>query len=261
MKNTISISPNKLSQILLVVTVFLTLASATSSFLGQVSIDNALLVEMRESFMRLFDPNGEANIIAWYSACTLLLCSFLSGIIALVKKKNHGDYTRHWEILSLIFLYMSVDEAAVIHEMAVKPLRDLFDLGGFFYYGWIIPAGIAVLIFGLAYLKFLLHLPSRTRSLFLIAGGIFVGGAIGIESISGLLDHLYSQGRIASDEMVIIIETIEEFMEMLGIVICVYTLLDYISSHLKEVSFHVGNQQPADSLTTHSKEPIAGIGA
>ena len=93
MKNTISISPNKLLQILLVVTVLLTLASAAGSLLGQMSIDNSFLVEMRESWIRLFDPNGEANIIAWYSACTLLLCSFLLGIITHGKKMNQDFYT------------------------------------------------------------------------------------------------------------------------------------------------------------------------
>ena len=75
MKLTILISPNKILQILLAVTVLLTLASSAGSLLGQMSIDNYFLVEMRESWIRLFDPNGEANIIAWYSACTLLLCS------------------------------------------------------------------------------------------------------------------------------------------------------------------------------------------
>jgi len=254
MKNTISISSHKLLQILLVVTVLLTLASAAVGLLDQVSIDNSLLAEIQESWIRLFDPNGEANIIAWYSSSTLLLCSFLLGIIALVKRKQDDDYARHWGILSLIFLYLSVDEAAVIHEMAVKPLRDLFDLGGFFYYGWIIPAGIIVLIVGLAYLKFLLHLPSRTRWLFIVAGGIFVGGAIGMESISGLLDYLYSQERMASDAIVIMFETVEEFMEMLGIVVFIYALLDYASSHFKPVSFHIENQQAADS--NHSDEPI-----
>ncbi len=245
MKNIILISPNRFLQILVFVIVFLMLASTAGSFLRLVPIvDNYFLVEMRESFIRLFNPNGEANIIAWYSSSALLLSSLLLGIITLSKKKNYDSYTLHWGILSLIFLYLSVDEAAIIHEMAVKPLRDLFDLGGFFYYSWIIPAGIAVLIFGLAYVKFLTHLPSKTRWLFLVAGGIFVGGAIGLESISGLLDHLYSQGRIASDEVVIIFETIEEFMEMMGIALFIYALLDYASSHLRQMSFHIGNQQP-----------------
>ena len=254
MKNTISISPHKLVQIMLIVIVLLTLASAAGSFLEQVSIDNSLLVEVRESWVRLFGPNGEANIIAWYSSSALLLCSFFLSIITLVKKVKQDDYVRHWGILSLIFLYISVDEAAMIHEMADKPVRDLFGLGGFFYYGWIIPAGIVVLIVGLAYSKFLRHLPSRTRWLFIVAGGIFVGGAIGMESISGLSDYLYSQERVASDEFVIIFETIEEFMEMLGIVVFIYALLDYASSHLKPVSFHIGNQQAAALLATHSKE-------
>jgi hypothetical protein len=56
---------------------------------------------------------------------------------------------------------------------------------------------------------------------------------------------------MASDEIVIIFETIEEFMEMLGIVIFVHALLDYASSHLKQVSFHIGNQQAANSTATH----------
>ncbi len=196
MKNIIFISPKRFSQILLVVIGVLMLASIAGSFWRLVPVDSYFFVKMRKSFIRLFDPNGEANIIAWYSASALLLCSFLLGIIALAKKTDHDSYTLHWGILSLIFLYLSVDEAAMLHEIADNPLRELFDLGGFFYYSWIIPAGIAVLIFGLAYLKFLFHLPSKTRWLFLVAGGIFVGGAIGMESVSGLLDHLYSQGRI-----------------------------------------------------------------
>jgi len=243
MKNIIFISPKKFSQILLVVIGVLTLASIAGSFWRLASIDSYFFVKMRKSFIRLFDPNGEANIIAWYSASALLLCSFLLGIIALAKKADRDSYTLHWGILSLIFLYLSADEAAMLHEIADKPLRELLNLGGFFYYSWIIPAGIAVLIFGLAYVKFLLHLPSKTRWLFLLAGGIFVGGAIGLESISGLLDHSYSQGRMASDEIVIIFETIEEFMEMVGIALFIYALLDYMSSHLQQVSFHIGNHK------------------
>ena len=248
MKNIIFISPNSFLKILSVVIVLLTLASAAGSLSEQLSIDNYLLAEARDSFIRLFIATGEANIMAWYSSSALLLCSFLLGIIAQAKKINHGVYILHWWILSLAFLYLSVDEAAVIHEMGRLPMRYLFNLGGIFYYGWIIPAGIAVLIFGLAYLKFLAHLPSKTKWLFVVSGGIFVGGAIGTVAIVGLLNDFYGQGRIASDEMLISIKTIGEFFEMLGIVIFIYALLDYMSSHFKQVSFQIVNQQPEKKI-------------
>ncbi len=242
MKNIIFVSPKKFSQILLVVVGVLILASIAGSFWSLVPVDSHFFVKMRKRFIYLFDPNGEANIIAWYSSSTLLLCSFMLGIIALVKKVNHDSFTLHWGILSFIFLYLSADEAAMLHEIADKPLRELLDLGGFFYYSWIIPAGIAILIFGLAYLKFLFHLPSKTKWLFIIAGGIFVGGAIGMESFSGLYDDMYRQGKIASDGFVIIFETIEESMEMLGIVLFIRALLDYMNSHLETISFSIGNK-------------------
>ncbi len=87
MKNIIFISPNSFLKILSVVIVLLTLASAAGSLSEQLSIDNYLLAEARDSFIRLFIATGEANIMAWYSSSALLLCSFLLGIIAQAKKK------------------------------------------------------------------------------------------------------------------------------------------------------------------------------
>ena len=151
MKNIVSVSPNKFLKINAIVIVSFILLSAAGSIWNLVSIDDYFLAEMRESFVRLFSPNEEANIITWYSTSILLLSSFLLGIIAFSKKSNYDSYTFHWGFLSLVFLYLSVDEAAVIHEMADSPLRSLFNLGAFSYCGWILPAGIAVIIFGLAY--------------------------------------------------------------------------------------------------------------
>ncbi len=239
MKNQIPISSKRLSQILMAVIVFLMIASTIGIFWDRISYDNNFLIEMRESYIRLFNLNGEANIPAWFSSCILLLSSFLLGIIAISKKMNQGSCVLHWSVLSFIFLYLSMDEAAIIHEMAVKPLRSIFHLEGFFYYGWIIPAGIAVLVMGLAYLKFLFNLPPKTKWLFILAGCIFVGGAIGMEAFSGLYDDMFSQGRIVSDDFVIIFETIEEFMEMSGIVIFIYSLLDYLNSDVEIISFRI----------------------
>lgn len=239
MKNIISISPKKVAQTLLVVVILLILGSVIGAWSNQFSINNHLLAEARDAFIRLFLVNGEANIIAWYSSLTLLLCSFLLGIIALCKKMEQGSYIYHWGVLSLIFLYLSVDEAAVIHEMSNLPLRYLIGAGGVFHYAWIIPAGISVLIFGIVYMKFVFSLPSKTKWLFIISGGIFVYGSLGANAISGSIISIYGSGQAITDTLLLINRTFGESMEMLGIVIFIYALLDYISSHFELVGFRV----------------------
>lgn len=238
-KNSILISRKKLFQILFTIIMFLVVASSIGSFWENSSIDNNILLEMRESYIRLFNINGEANIPTWFSSSILLLCSFLLGIIALLKKMEKKPYIFHWAILSGIFLYISLDEAAILHEMAIKSLRYTFNLTGYFYYGWIIPAGIIVLIVGLTYLKFLAHLPKKTKRLFILAGCIFVGGAIGLEALGGQYDYMFDQGQITNDGFTSILETCEEFMEMTGVVIFIYALLDYMRSHLRMISFYI----------------------
>ncbi len=242
MNTQIFISPKKLSKILALLILFFITASALGSIWENVAYDPGFMFEMRESYIRLFNINGEANFPSWFSSGILLLSSFLLAIIATSKKKTKDVYALHWKILAFIFLYLSIDEAAILHEMTVKPLREMFQLGGFFYYGWIVPAGLVVLVTGLAYVKFLINLPQRTKILFIIAGGIFVGGAIGMESFSGLYDDMFIQGKIESDGFVIIFETIEEFMEMSGIVIFIHALLDYMNSQLETISFNIVNK-------------------
>ena len=234
------------------------LTSAASSYWAdraRNSRDDGFVAELRESFVRLFDPNGEANVIAWYSASTLLLCALLLGVITVVRKGADKPYVAHWAALSLTFLYLSVDEAALLHEMAVEPLRSRFGFGGLLYYAWVIPAGLAVLVFVAAFRGFLIHLPRTTAKRFVLAGGIFVSGAIGMESISGLLDDWYAQGRIASDRHVIAFETVEEFMEMAGIVVFVHALLDYIGSEIRHLHVAVTNSPGAPEGDRLEGEP------
>lgn len=229
-------SPRRVIQILGGVVFCLTLAGIVAGFSRGIHVhNNYLLTEAIESFARLFNLTGEANIPAWYAASTLLSCAVLLATIAIAKRMNNDRYVYHWGVLSLIFLYLSIDEAAMLHEMTIKPLRSLLNTSGLFYYAWIIPGTIAVFGFVLAYLRFLAHLPKRTRLLFIAAGAIYVAGAIGLESVSGL--YINSDGTWGATYELII--TFEELFEMLGIVLFIYTLLDYVG--LEPVAFTAGD--------------------
>ncbi|MFT6390297.1 MAG: hypothetical protein ACJAUP_003699 [Cellvibrionaceae bacterium] len=171
----------------------------------------------------LFDFNSERNIPTLYSSVALVFSSILLAAIAFESKKLNWPYIS-WLGLSLIFLFLSVDEMASIHESLVFPVRKFFGASGFLYYSWVIPYGVVLVFFIIAYSKFLFQLPKRTMILFLISGSIFVLGAIGFELLGGKQAHLYGTNNILYS----IFYTCEEFLEMFGIAIFIYTLLTYM---------------------------------
>lgn len=173
----------------------------------------------------LFDLNTERNIPTFYSAIALLVSSGLLFFIAFVHKKS-GDNYFHWVGLAIIFMFLSVDEITSIHESFGPAIRAEFAVSGFFYFAWVIPYGLALTIFLLAYLKFLLGLPKNIMILFIVSGGIFIAGAMGVESFGGRHYEVYGNGNITYA----LFYTLEEFLEMFGIVLFIYTLLTYIES-------------------------------
>lgn len=89
-------------------------------------------------------------------------------------------YNDYWKFLSLIFLYLSLDEACSIHEISMSPLKAALNASGFLSFAWVIPASIFLAIFLLVFLRFIKALPQKTRSLFIKAGTLYVSGALGM---------------------------------------------------------------------------------
>ena len=242
------VSPKKVTLILVLVVLCLTILGIVSSFVMH-SQCRLLLVEenlktrrtlMREPFVKLFGLNREANVPTFYSTFALLLSSAFLAIIAFAKKKENAPYRLHWKVLSVIFLFLSLDEAAHLHEMTIKPLRSALNASGFLLYTWVILGIVFSLIVLLAYLRFLADLPRKSRNLFLVAGALFVGGALGMEMISGYYDSSYvtqpwTHSRFCDFHLNLAsLRTVEELLEMLGIVVFIYALMSYISLHVKD---------------------------
>ncbi len=107
------------------------------------------------------------------------------------------------------------------------PLQRQFGLGGWLYFAWVIPGAAFVLAFVLVYLRFVAHLFKPFRTLFVASGAIYVCRALGIELIGGVHADHFGQNDIAY----VLITTIEEALEMGGLVLFIYTLLLYLESH------------------------------
>ena len=169
----------------------------------------------------------EANIPTWYSTLLLAACALALAVIGVIER---GPYRRHWLILSLIFLYILMDEASVIHEMTIRPIRQAFDLSGAFYYAWTLPAAVLMVIFLLSYLGFLRYLPTVSRNRFVIAGSIFVGGTFGTEFI---ISYLWDTS--GDDFAYGMLNVLQEGMEIAGASLFLSALLRHLAAQGNEV--------------------------
>jgi hypothetical protein len=187
-----------------------------------------------EELVDLMNVNEEANIPTWFSSSVLLLDSILLVVIYSAERTVGSRYATHWGALSVIFLLLSLDETAQVHDRTGKLLSPALHTGGFLTYAWVIPAAAFVFLFVLAYLRFFLALPTRRiKSLFFFSGLLYVGGALGMEMVVGYLMSVVQsapgtaiQEFLTADNGVVfrLEETIEEFMEMSGAILFFYTL-------------------------------------
>ena len=113
----------------------------------------------------------------------------------------------------------------MIHEMADAVLQRKLNTTGVLYLAWVIPFGIFAAAVGLIYLRFLMDLERKTAIRFVVAGAIFVGGAIGMEMAAAPIIETVGPSSIYHT----FTQTIEEGMEMTGAILFLRALLLYIA--------------------------------
>lgn len=225
------VSKERITLLLILVIAFLHLLNIPAVLFEFVSDDFWL----RGTYISVFGVRNEGKIPTWYSASTLLFCSFILAIIAFAKKVRHDAYLLHWIGLAIIFLFMSFDEATEIHGRISVRLQSALNTQGVLYFAWVIPAIVFLIIFGVVYFRFLFALAPRTRHLFLIAGIVYISGVLGMEMVGA--DYVWRNG---SNVTYGIMATVEEILEMSGIVVFIYALLDHLETYVKEMVITFG---------------------
>jgi len=183
----------------------------------------------------LFYLDYEANIPTWFSSFILFIASTLLFFITKSKYKQRDEYRLFWASLAVIFLYLSIDETAMLHEYPIDPLRKILNAGGFLYYTWVVPAIIILIALGIFFWKFLIHLPVRTRISFIIAGSVYVGGAVGVEMISGYYADLHGERNMIYASII----TVEEIFEMSGVTIFIHALREYLPNAATSIKINI----------------------
>jgi F0F1-type ATP synthase membrane subunit c/vacuolar-type H+-ATPase subunit K len=169
----------------------------------------------------LFFLDGEGNLPAIFSTWLFLINAVLF-LIVWKAACLAGDSLKIWLFLSGVFVFLAVDESISIHERLIDPLRQGLDASGIFYYTWIIPYGIGVVLLSIFAIPVFWRMQKKIRFWFGLSAATYLFATIGLEMISGKYLVMMNEKK---DIVWILMITLEEFLEMVGLIILVYALL------------------------------------
>lgn len=168
------------------------------------------------------DVGREYNLATWYNSGLWLLLGALAAAIAAARPA----YRRSWWLLAVVALFASVDEYLEIHERLDVPgnwiaERLPVDLG----FTWVLIGAPIALVIGLLLLRLVLSLPRRALIGLVVGAGLFVAGAIGVESVNGLI--LQRHGGVVTNGF-LYGTMVEELFEMSGVAVALASLISLV---------------------------------
>jgi hypothetical protein len=179
----------------------------------QANFNPALGLKERFEFhywqLAFFDLDEEESFGTWFSAGILVLAAVLLLHQARVLRAHGQAWHRWWLGLGIGFCVLSVDEVVGLHEFTNSMMGDT---------PWTVVGFPILVLVAVAYAPFLWHHRWRTALLFVLAGVIYGGGAVGVEHFTDSeVNSLHYNMWTA----------LEEGMEMIGVVVFIYALLDH----------------------------------
>ncbi|WP_378949027.1 hypothetical protein [Paracoccus sp. R86501] len=211
------------------VTLALCAVGLAGIYLATHAIDLECMTRSCEFTQQLLDMNGEGNLPAWFTVACWFLAGILAYFIAQVDETPHQHAA--WYGIMVLSLFFSFDEMTMFHEsfgsILGSSIGKITGVGDILFYKWLVYGVMFVVVAGLLFLPFLYRLPRSTRWRIIMAGTIFLIGALGIESLgaasqAGMIDLV--QGRVWPFAI-----ALEETLEMLGVILLIHALLHHLS--------------------------------
>jgi hypothetical protein len=184
-------------------------------------------------FSDRFNFNAESSIPTVFSVLLLLSIGALAFDIGSKLRPMNAYVSRHWRLLSWLFVYLAFDEGAQIHESVGSIVRmqvesTSYENSALFYTYWV-PIGVIVLtILGIYFQRFFRAMPRDLFRIFLLGIVLWVLGAIVIEFTEVVVRQYGFWWTTA------LLSTVEEIFEKLGAIIFLYGALLYRATEIKE---------------------------
>lgn len=183
----------------------------------------------------LFNMATEYNVPTLFASVLLLVNSLLFLVLFLTDTSDQRA-RRAWLLLAVAFSFLAVDEAVLLHERLIEPVRAWLGVGGYLYFAWVIPYAIGVAVLGLFVTAPIWRLGWRFRCLFSLAAVAYLGGAVGIEMLGG---YYYEANQRRVDLTYRLYQTLEETLEFCGLLILLFTLLELLKARYSTITLRL----------------------
>lgn len=182
-----------------------------------ITLDGETLVRRHE----FIDLDAEISFPTWWQQSQLVVAAALCLLLAAMRRDAPHRESRYWGVLGGIFVFISMDEGAQLHEGLIHTMQSALDItGGVFLFAWVIPGAIAVAVFAAVFLRFWVRLPPWPRMLMALGGILFVVGALGLEMAAGQYKTWYG-----IDRGYYALIAVEEGLELVGASVFIFSLL------------------------------------
>lgn len=177
----------------------------------------------------LFDMNSEHNLPTLYSSVLLLAC----GLLLFVSGRLAARMSLPWYALAAVFALLALSEVAQLHEPIlfvmrgnVSPRTAQLAANMPLRFAGMGPmlAVLGIILVAMA-LAFLRQLDARSRLLFVLAGLLYIGGAVGVDEVTAADGH----GASVPLWLQLSSTTVEEALEIAGASFFIYALLDRLA--------------------------------
>jgi hypothetical protein len=183
-----------------------------------------------------FDAGRENSIPTWFSILNLLLASVLLFVIARHAKTTGDPVAKHWIALSVLMLALSMDEGASLHERLQKTQQFTGVLIPVLEsHPWVLYGGIFAAAAFVFFIPFLRQIGPKLAFRFMLAGGLFIAGALGLEFMAAWMVH--NEIAVRGELPYMIRRAGEEACEMYGIALFNCFLFDEIRARGISIEF------------------------
>ena len=179
--------------------------------------------------------NAEANLPTLFSVALLAGNASLAALNGLVAHRTGRRWHLHWIALAGILALLAFDEAARLHEKLGAVGRMVVEPDGILFFAWVVPGAAFALVVAIAFLRFVLALDPGLRRQVVLAGALYVGGALGVE----LWGASYASVHGLDNVGFLLISTVEETLEMLGQIVLAHALMQSLARPDGRIGFEI----------------------